>query len=182
MLLFVCFTSLLLSSSVRASVGEIVGVGLEAALQQIDNVWSGDAVRYWKCAIENRSSKTLIALGTTPESGSLATVLPDIPPGGTGAFAWEKSRGAATGAIGVIHYKYGNQILNLMASIPYDWNLYYAWSNARVSSRRESFYNLYNGKGGCAYPTKAGNWGEVDGVKFFLTNKSHAELKVYFFG
>ena len=90
MLLFVCFTSLLLSSSVGASVGEIVGVGLEAALQQIDNVWSGDAVRYWKCAIENRSSKPLIALGTTSESGSLATVLPDIPPGSTGAFVWKK--------------------------------------------------------------------------------------------
>ena len=46
----------------------------------------------------------------------------------------------------------------------------------------KNFYNLYNGKESCAYPTKAGNWGEVNGVKFFLTNKSHAELKVYFFG
>ena len=145
-------------------------------------MWSGDAVRYWKCAIENKSSKTLYALRTTQESGRLATVLPDIPPGSTGAFVWEKSRGAATGAIGVVHYKYGDQILNLMASIPYDWNLYSAWSNARVSSSREGFHNLYNGSGVCAYPTKAGNWGEVDGLKFFLTDKSHAELKASFFG
>ncbi|XP_002153905.3 hydra actinoporin-like toxin 2 [Hydra vulgaris] len=165
-----------------AILGVLAKVGVEAALQQIDNIWKGDVVRYWKCAVENRSDKTLYAYGTTTESGSMGTVFADIPPGSTGIFVWEKSRGAATGASGVVHYRYGDKILNLMASIPYDWNLYQSWANARVSNEKESFYNLYNGLNGAKPATRGGNWGDVDGAKFFLTEKSHAEFKVIFSG
>ena len=179
MLLFLCFACFLVSSSVEAT---FANDNVDEALKQIDNAWSGNSVRYWKCAIENRSSQTLYALGITREIGNLATPLPDIPPGSTGAFVWDKSRGSATGAAGVVHYQYGDKILNLMASIPYDWNLYSAYCSVRVSYRKESFYNLYNGQAGCAYSTKAGNWGEVDGVTFFLTDKSRAEFKIYFNG
>nr|XP_047138312.1 DELTA-actitoxin-Aas1a-like [Hydra vulgaris] len=186
MLLYVSLVNLLLPLSVGAVnpvlIGVLVKVGVDVALQQIDEVWKGDAVRDWKCAVENRSNKTLIALGTTQESGSMSTTFADIPPENTGVFVWEKSRGAATGAAGVVHYKYGNKILNLMASIPYDWNLYSSWANARLSNKKESFYDLYNGKNGAKSPTKGGNWGEVDGAKFFLTDKSHAEFKVIFSG
>uniref|UniRef100_UPI001EF16139 HALT-1 n=1 Tax=Hydra vulgaris TaxID=6087 RepID=UPI001EF16139 len=165
-----------------AALGVIAKVGVDAALQQIDDVWKGKTVRYWKCAVENRSSKTLYALGTTQESGSMTTVFADIPPKSTGVFVWEKSRGAAKGAVGVVHYKYGNKVLNIMASIPYDWNLYKAWANVHLSDHKESFSDLYKGKNGAKYPTRAGNWGEVDGTKFFLTEKSHAEFKVIFSG
>nr|P0DQV7.1 RecName: Full=Hydra actinoporin-like toxin 7; Short=HALT-7; AltName: Full=Alpha-pore-forming toxin; Short=alpha-PFT; AltName: Full=DELTA-hydritoxin-Hma1g; Short=DELTA-HYTX-Hma1g; Flags: Precursor [Hydra vulgaris] len=186
MLLYVCLVNLLLPLSDGAVNPELVGVlvkvGVDAALQQIDEVWKGSTVRDWKCAVENKSNKTLYAMGTTPESGSMTTILDDIPPENTGIFVWEKSRGAATGAAGVVHYKYGNKVLNLMASIPYDWNLYSAWANARLSDDKVSFSDLYYGQNGAKSATKGGNWGEVDGTKFFLTSKSHAEFKVIFSG
>nr|XP_002166279.1 DELTA-actitoxin-Aeq1a [Hydra vulgaris]XP_047144118.1 DELTA-actitoxin-Aeq1a [Hydra vulgaris] len=142
----------------------------------------GNVVRSWKCTVENKSNKTLYADGSTPVSGSMATVLTDIAPGGTGVFLWEQSKGAARGAVGVVYYRYEDKILSLMASIPYDWHLYNAWANARVSNKKESFSNLYNGYDGAQQPTIAGNWGEVDGTKFFLTDKSHAEFNVIFSG
>nr|A0A8B6XWY5.1 RecName: Full=Hydra actinoporin-like toxin 5; Short=HALT-5; AltName: Full=Alpha-pore-forming toxin; Short=alpha-PFT; AltName: Full=DELTA-hydritoxin-Hma1e; Short=DELTA-HYTX-Hma1e; Flags: Precursor [Hydra vulgaris] len=186
MLLYVCLVNLLLQSpsgvDSQVALGVIAKVGVNVAMKLISNIWKGDVVRGWKCAVENKSTKTLYALGTTPVSGHLATVLPDIPPQSTGMFVWSKSRGAARGAIGVVHYQYGNKVLNIMASIPYDWNLYGAWANARVTYQREPFSNLYYGRKGTKYPTRDGNWGKVDGTKFFLTEKSHAKFKVIFSG
>ena len=182
MLLFVCFGCFLLSSSVEATFGERANDNVIDALQQIGIAWGGNSVRYWKCAIENRSSQTLYALGSTSDQGYLATPLYNIPPGSTGSFVWDKAANSATGASGVVHYQYGNKVLNLMAYIPYDWNLHHAWCNARVSYSKESFYNLYQGKGGCVYPTRAGSWGQVDGAVFYLTDRSQAEFKVYFMG
>ena len=182
MLLLVYFACFLPSQSDQATFGIIANDNLEEALKQIDNSWNGSSVIYWKCALENKSSKTLYALGTTRQFGNLATPLPDILPGSTGAFVWEKSQGSATGASGVVHYQYGDKILNLMASIPYDWNSYSAYCNVRVSNSKESFYNLEQGQGGCAYPAKAGYWAEFDGASFFLTKYSPVEFKVYFNG
>nr|A0A8B7DY61.2 RecName: Full=Hydra actinoporin-like toxin 6; Short=HALT-6; AltName: Full=Alpha-pore-forming toxin; Short=alpha-PFT; AltName: Full=DELTA-hydritoxin-Hma1f; Short=DELTA-HYTX-Hma1f; Flags: Precursor [Hydra vulgaris] len=186
MLVYVCLVVILIQlpfgAAGGAALGVIAKVSVDAALQQIDDVWKENTVRYWKCAVENRSTKTLYALGTTQESGSMSTIFADIPPQSTGVFVWEKSRGAATGAAGVVHYEYDNKILSIMASIPYDWNLYSAWANVHLSDHKKGFSDLYNGKNGARYPTRAGNWGNVDGTKFFLTDKSHAEFKVIFSG
>ena len=160
----------------------LVADSLEAGLNEICKTWKGNVLRHWKCVLENRSGQTLIALGTTTISGSLATVLPDIPPGKTGMFVWEKTRGTATGAVGIVHYQYDNKVLNLMASIPFDWNIFDAWCNARVSNEKETFYNMYNGYGGCAHPIRAGNWGNINGTRIFLTAKSHAQFHIYFDG
>ena len=139
MLLIVYFACILLPSSVEATFGEIANDNVEEALKQIDDAWSGNSVRYWKCAIVNKSSQTLYALGNTRQDGYLATSLPDIPPWGTGAFVWEKTKGTATGADGVVHYQYGDKILNLMVSIPYNFKLYNAYCNVRLSTEGKIF-------------------------------------------
>jgi len=151
--------------------------GVDQALAQIGYVWNGNSVIYWKCALENRSNSTITPLGSSANSGCLDTNLPEIPPNHTGVFVWVKSQGAATGASGVVYYSANNQILNIMASIPYDSNLYSAYCNACVSSSEESFNTLYNGS-----PTKAGNWGKANGVQFYLQDKSKAELKIIYSG
>ncbi|XP_065684300.1 hydra actinoporin-like toxin 4 [Hydra vulgaris] len=168
----------------EALTGLLDKADINGAFNAIASIWKNNEnkpARYWKCAVENLSEETLVALGTTPYSGNVKTVLSDIPPQSTGVFVWE-SDSALTGAAGVVHYQLGDKILNIMASDPYDWTLYGAWANVRVSDNKETFDNLYSGKNGAQYPTKAGNWGIADGVKFFLTNNKEAEFQVIFSG
>jgi len=158
----------------------VLEVGVDKALEQLDKIWTGDVIRSVKWAIENHSGKTMVAIGSESNSGSLATYMNDIPNDKTGLLVWEKPRGSATGAIGVLYYKIGDKIISLMASVPYDFNLYSNWCNVAVSKREEKYYDLYKGKNGCAYPTKAGRWGYVKDyeIKFWLTDKGKAHMKV----
>jgi len=168
----------IINAALPAAFIPLVKVGVDVALQQLDAIWQGDVIRSVKFAIENHSGKTLEARGSYSNSGSLSTEMPDIPDGMTGLLVWEKPRGSATGAIGILYYELGDKIVSLMASVPYDFNLYSSWANIRISDREESYYNLYKGKGGCAYPTKAGRWGNVNGIKFWLTNQGKASFKI----
>jgi len=135
-------------------------------------------IRSVKWAIENHSGKTLVARGSYSQSGSLSTEMPNIPDNRTGLLVWEKPRGSATGAIGILYYNLGNKIVSLFAHVPYDYIWYKNWANVRVSDREESYKNLYHGKSGCPMPIRAGRWGDVNGIRFWLTDKGKASMKV----
>ncbi|XP_065667869.1 hydra actinoporin-like toxin 4 [Hydra vulgaris] len=132
---------------------------------------------YWKCAIENLSSKTLAPLGTTPFSGDIATELRKIPSNKTGIFVWEGDS-ESYGAAGVVHYRFGEKILNIVASYPNDLESDNAWANVHISDNKEDYESLCDGTNGAQDPTEAGEWGEVEGVKFLLSNEEDGEFRV----
>ena len=134
----------------------------------------------WSCTLKNQSGQTLIAIGSTSKFGELETPLPDISPGETKSFVWQRQHAKVPGASGIVHFLVGDTglVLNVMASVPVDFQVNSAWSNARVCYWRESFENLYHGNGGCVKAIKGGNRRTVEGCDFFLTNTPKALLNV----
>jgi len=180
-LFFVLAVSTQINSQQADKPKAVLNVEVDEALDQMYNIWKGDFAGRVSIAIKNNMPFPLEAFGVTPESGFLITPLPNILPNKTGIFMWETSKIDLNGARGVIHYRYRkNQVINLMLHVPFDWNFYYAWSNVHVTKGKtlDSYYNLYNGKGGCRLPTRAGSWGTYYGIKYFLTYRKKAEFKV----
>lgn len=129
----------------------------------------------WICAIINRSTSPLKAIGVTPQCGFLENILPDILPGNYGIFRFRRSNYSLRGASGVVHFLVTDVgiVLNIMASISAGTLGHFSgWCNVRVCNWKESFDNLYYGTGGCHMPIQNGNVRSIDGCEFKLSSYS----------
>jgi hypothetical protein len=165
--------------SLHYIMASFAAVALNEGVIQIHQVWDGKVVRFCTITIINETKYDFVAEGTNEESG-LAEKFPErIEAGSTGIALWVKSRGSATGACGVFHYNLNGKMLNIMVSVPYDWNLYSAWCNVSLTNEKDSFSKLYYDND----PVKAGNWGEItsEGFKFrfMMTNQSQSDMTLY---
>ena len=154
-------------------------------LSSIHENLSRIASRYWVCVLENRTPYNLISSDFTEKWGRLQMPISEIiHPSETREFVWLKTEGTPTGASGVLHFQVANtnRILNVMASIPFDWNIYSAWCNVCITESRETFDDLYNGTQGCVKPVVAGKMSSVDGCSFYMNNKSQATFLVTYNG
>lgn len=141
--------------------------------------------RSWTCFLINESGTKLTSNGYSRESGRLDSALPDVNSNSEELFVWVKTNWTFTGACGVVYYKIdANRILSIMASIPFDWNMFDAWFNIRVSNKKETFDDMYNGRNGCAEPVRAStSYSAFDGdVVARLTNENAAVFNIIYKG
>ncbi|CAB4006202.1 actinoporin [Paramuricea clavata] len=147
------------------SAGAVTISALIAAVNAIGNVQ-----RKISIGITNDGRYQFEALNTYFFSGTSDQVLPNyVPPNKGVIYTARKTSGAATGAVGVISFYITNEDITLcvLFSVPYDYNLYSNWWNAKVyQGKKYANYNAYNDlyyssspfKGDNRYHSKSLGW------------------------
>lgn len=136
----------------------------------------GNIERKIAVGIGNETPVDWNAIGVHFESGTSDNVLPrEVPPQKAGLYDARKTSSAARGAVAALGYKMSDgNTLGVMFSVPFDYNLYENWWNAKIyEGSRGVDYSMYEDlyyyadpfKGDDHYHSKAIGLGyKVDGV------------------
>lgn len=126
------------SGAVIPGIGEALGLA-DQLVKWIDQD------RCCAITIANVSQKKLVHPKRYTESGSVREMPLEIPHDTTGLVAAQKTSGAATGSVGVLTYNLepDGKKLQIMWSVPFDYNLYENWVNVSYGDE-EASADLYN--------------------------------------
>ena len=134
-----------------AAAGEVIAIadfrGLKNVLDALGSIQRKIAI-----GVANESDDNWTAIGTHFYSGTSDVILPNVVPKKKVAlYTARKTAGpVATGAVGVMGYKMGNgNTLGVMFSVPFDYNLYSNWWNAKVyegdkPADKNMYHDLYD--------------------------------------